>query len=234
MKLKNTPSHKNKPIIIAALLLFTLKGYSCISCNKEIQHAINESIYTNIFILFSSFIVLTLIILFLIYFASKSYKNNAHDKKESMPLLSSAVILGIGTGGFIDGIVLHQILQWHSMFSNKFPPDNLVYKSMNMFWDGIFHLFTLLTTLVGCYLLWKLLGKININVSGHLLSGGMIIGWGVFNLVEGGINHQILKLHNVREISPNPDLWNYGFLIFSCLLLAIGWLLICKGQRKNN
>ena len=28
-----------------------------------------------------------------------------------------AFLLGIGLGGFIDGIVLHQILQWHHMLT---------------------------------------------------------------------------------------------------------------------
>ncbi|HEV2921254.1 MAG TPA: DUF2243 domain-containing protein [Actinomycetota bacterium] len=32
------------------------------------------------------------------------------------PLLPS-LLLGIGFGGFIDGIVLHQILPWHHMLS---------------------------------------------------------------------------------------------------------------------
>jgi uncharacterized membrane protein len=28
------------------------------------------------------------------------------------------LLLGIGLGGFFDGIVLHQILQWHHMLSD--------------------------------------------------------------------------------------------------------------------
>ena len=28
-----------------------------------------------------------------------------------------AFLMGIGLGGFIDGIVLHQILQWHHMLT---------------------------------------------------------------------------------------------------------------------
>ncbi len=29
-----------------------------------------------------------------------------------------ATILGVGLGGFVDGIVLHQVLQWHHMLSS--------------------------------------------------------------------------------------------------------------------
>ncbi len=29
------------------------------------------------------------------------------------------LLLGIGLGGFVDGIVLHQILQWHHMLTDE-------------------------------------------------------------------------------------------------------------------
>ena len=48
------------------------------------------------------------------------------------PLVSSGILLGTGLGGFVDGIVLHQILQWHKMLSSKLPPNNLVAIKVNM------------------------------------------------------------------------------------------------------
>jgi uncharacterized membrane protein len=221
------------------LILYTSNGYSCINCNKEVQQAISESIYTNIFVMFSAFIALTLTILLLSYLSVKNYntvsgQNTNRNKIVSIPLISASMVLGIGIGGFADGIIFHQILQWHEMLSNKFPPNTLVQKSMNMFWDGIFHLFTLLATIVGIYLLWRLFKKNNINTSGYLLAGGMLAGWGIFNLIEGIINHHILKIHNVRELILNKDLWNYGFLFFGIFLLIIGWLIIQKGKKNKN
>jgi uncharacterized membrane protein len=35
------------------------------------------------------------------------------------------VVLGIRMGGFLDGILLHQILQWHNMLSTVLPPSTL-------------------------------------------------------------------------------------------------------------
>lgn len=35
---------------------------------------------------------------------------NAHDR--SFPA-AAGILFGLGLGGFFDGIVLHQILQWH-------------------------------------------------------------------------------------------------------------------------
>src|SRR5690606_10713396 len=101
-----------------------------------------------------------------------------------------------------------------------------------MFWDGIFHAFTLITCIVGIFLLWKLLQKTNINRSGYLLLGGMTMGWGLFNLVEGIINHHLLNLHNVRELVPNKNVWNYGFLIFGVFLLLVGWFWFKRGEKE--
>ena len=231
-------------LLFIGLMLFTSNGYCCTNCNKELQHAISQSFYTNIFVMFSAFIVLALIIITLIYLSVRNYNLNsnpdfivASEKTTSIPLFAAAMVLGIGIGGFADGIILHQILQWHEMLSNKFPPNTVLQKSLNMFWDGIFHLFTLLSTVVGIYLLWKVLRKSNVNSSGNLLVGGMLAGWGVFNLVEGIINHQILEMHNVREITNNKELWNYGFLLFGILLLLFGWFLVRKTFpifKKNN
>src|SRR5690606_25378146 len=112
-----------------------------------------------------------------------------------VPLTTTSIIIGIGLGGLIDGIVLHQILQWHEMLSNKILATNYVGKSVNMFWDGIFHAFCLLIILLGCVLMWRLLQRNDINTSGKLFSGGLLMGWGIFNIVEGIIDHHLLKLH---------------------------------------
>ena len=48
---------------------------------------------------------------------------------------------------------------------------------------------------------------------GTRLIGGMAMGWGGFNLVEGAINHHVLGLHHVKEHAANPLLWDVGFLM---------------------
>ena len=221
-------------ILNTMLILFYTNGYACISCNKELQSAIKESYYINTFAMFSAFIILTVLVLTLNYLVQK-HLNRAKNNTEyelPAPLIYTAIILGIGLGGFADGIFLHQILQWHEMLSNKIAPDTVLNKSVNMFWDGIFHLFTLMTTTLGIYLLWKTQSNIKIVKSGYILLGGIIFGWGIFNLIEGIINHQILHLHNVREITTNKDLWNYGFLLFGTILVIIGILLLKEGRKK--
>ena len=40
--------------------------------------------------------------------------------------VSAGVLFGLGLGGFFDGIVLHQVLQWHHMLTSAgYPPDSV-------------------------------------------------------------------------------------------------------------
>ena len=71
------------------------------------------------------------------------------------PLIAAGVLMGAGFGGFVDGIFLHQILQWHNMLSSRIPPNDLVAAKVNMTWDGYFHLAVLIMTLIGLAFLWK-------------------------------------------------------------------------------
>jgi uncharacterized membrane protein len=67
--------------------------------------------------------------------------------------ISPGIVSGLGLGGFIDGIALHQIAQWHNMGSAKLPPITMEAMQQNMAWDGWFHMATLMLTIIGVYLL---------------------------------------------------------------------------------
>lgn len=102
-----------------------------------------------------------------------------------------------------------------------------------MFWDGIFHFFCLTVVIIGLSMLVKLFFRTDVIISWKTFIGGLFLGWGIFNIVEGVVNHQILKLHNVREISVDIDLWNYGFLGISVILLITAWILIRQGIPEH-
>ena len=57
------------------------------------------------------------------------------------------------------------------------------------------------------------------------LIGGALVGWGLFNVVEGIVDHHLLNLHHVR---PGPDQLAYdiGFLAWGAVMLVTGVLLI--------
>src|SRR3978361_980724 len=110
------------------------------------------------------------------------------------PLIAAGTLLGIGLCGFVDGILFHQILQLHSMLSAKLPQDVLVNVKTSMVWDGLFHALTWAATAIGLALLWHA-GKIrDCPWSGQTLWGALVLGWGIFNAVEGTIDHQILGI----------------------------------------
>jgi len=159
----------------------------------------------------------------------------AENRANRRPLIAAGMMLGIGMGGFVDGIVAHQLLQTHNMLSAKFPTRGLDAESLlvnleiNMFWDGLFHALTWIVTAVGIAMLWTAARRPDVPHSTMTLAGGMALGWGLFNLVEGVIDHHILHLHHVVE-TPNHLPWDLAFLGSVLVLSLIGWALIWAGR----
>jgi uncharacterized membrane protein len=150
------------------------------------------------------------------------------------PLIAAGVLMGAGLGGFADGILLHQILQWHNMLSAQMPPNDLVSAKINMAWDGYFHLAVWILTLIGLGILWGAGSRRDVPWSGKTFVGSLILGWGLFNLIEGIIDHQLLGIHHVYEYTDNKLPWDLAFLgIGGIGLLLIGWLLIRSGRADS-
>jgi uncharacterized membrane protein len=57
----------------------------------------------------------------------------------------------------------------------------------------------------------------------------VLAGWGIFNVVEGLIDHQLLGVHHVRDDLGAPLSWDLAFLAFGVLLIAGGWALHRRG-----
>ena len=150
------------------------------------------------------------------------------------PLISAGVFLGVGLGGFVDGIVLHQILQVHNMLSARIPPDTLVAAKVNMTWDGYFHAAVWLMTAVGLFLLFRAGQRLDVPWSGRILLGSMLAGWGLFNLVEGIIDHHVLGLHHVIESTSNKLPYDLAFLASGVALVLAGGVLIRAGGRDST
>jgi uncharacterized membrane protein len=146
------------------------------------------------------------------------------------PIVAAGLLLGVGLGGFADGITLHQILQWHNMLSSRLPPVSLVDMKINMVWDGLFHALTWVTTLAGVIVLFRAGRRADVPWSGRVLAGGMLAGWGLFNFVEGIIDHHVLQLHHVRP-GANQLAWDLAFLASGVVFIAIGAALVRSERR---
>jgi len=116
-------------------------------------------------------------------------------RERSKPFVKSNVVLGVGLGGFIDGIVIHQVLQWHHMLSAYPDPSVANDIRLNVTADGLFHVGTSLFTISGVVMLWRERRDAPVAPSGQTIFGSVIPGWGLFNLVEGLVDHQLLVLN---------------------------------------
>ena len=99
-----------------------------------------------------------------------------------------------------------------------------------LFADGFFHVGTWLLVLAGSITMlaaWRQ-GRLAPGWSYHF--GLVLAGWGIFNVVEGIIDRQLLGVHHVRDDLGGPVSWDIGFLIFGLLLMAGGWALHTHGQ----
>ena len=148
-----------------------------------------------------------------------------------MPSKTAGLLYGLGFGGFVDGIVLHQILQWHHMVSDVkgFPTDTVAGLDANTLADGFFHVATWLFVLAGSIAAVKAWREGRTAPSWSFHFGLILTGWGIFNLVEGIVDHQILGVHHVRDDLGSPLSWDIGFLVFGAVLVIGGWMMHKRG-----
>lgn len=145
-------------------------------------------------------------------------------RERAKPLVQAGIVLGLGLGGFFDGIVIHQILQLHHMVSARAPPTDLAGMEVNVLADGLFHAGTYLFTIAGIVLLYRAWRRPTVPVTGRALLGAALMGFGIFNLVEGIVDHHLLELHHVWPAGPRPTiLWDLLFLLSGVLLLTSGY-----------
>lgn len=158
---------------------------------------------------------------------------NVIPREHTRPLVLAGTVLGIGMGGFVDGILFHQILQLHNMLSNWVPRNSLTNEQINMTWDGLFHAFTWFAVAIGLALLWRAVKRPGTLLSGKALWGAILLGSGLFNLVEGTIDHEILQVHHVYQ-NGNHLLWDMVFLASGPILILAGWRLIRTGFLQGS
>jgi len=143
------------------------------------------------------------------------------------------VLIGVGVGGIVDGVVLHQILQWHHLLTSTgdHPATTVAGLETNTLADGMFHLAALIVLLVAVSMLWRRI-RDGARATSRSLVGTAIAGWGAFNLGEGLVNHHFLGIHHVRE-GPDAFVYDVGFLAVSAVLVATG-LAIARSELAGR
>ncbi|WP_245462281.1 DUF2243 domain-containing protein [Mesorhizobium sp. M7A.F.Ca.CA.001.11.2.1] len=122
------------------------------------------------------------------------------------------LLLGFALGGFFDGIVLHQILQWHHLLSGLADPagSDLRFQIMA---DGLFHLFMYVFAVAGTVLLVAARAAGRRAVTTTEILRLAFIGFGVWHLVDAIVFHWLLGLHRIKMNSDMPLAWDIWWLV---------------------
>lgn len=130
--------------------------------------------------------------------------------------------LGFGLSGFFDGIILHQILQWHHLLS-AIQTGMLGNLRGQIIADGIFHGLMYVVTAIGLWLLFKSREELSYGQANRALMAHLLIGFGVWHILDAVFSHWITGIHRIRMGVDNPltyDLW--WLAIMGLIPLAIG------------
>lgn len=153
-----------------------------------------------------------------------------HDSHPAPPTHRSATLrwsgyaLGFALGGFFDGILLHQILQWHHLLSNVEQVRQDI--RVLILADGLFHALMYVVAAVGLWLLFRARRTFSEPGADRRLLADALLGFGIWHVLDSLLSHWILGIHRVRMDVHNPLFWDLlWFALFGALPLAIGWLM---------
>ena len=141
------------------------------------------------------------------------------------PLIIAGILLGLGQAGFFDGIVFHQLLQWHHMFTNVESSNTVSGLELNTLGDGLFHLVDWLFTLSGLVVLWLTIKRNDVDLSTSVFIGAFCIGAGMFNITEGILSHHVLQIHHVKP-GAHQLAWDLSFIGAGIVSAIIGGIIL--------
>jgi uncharacterized membrane protein len=143
-------------------------------------------------------------------------------------------IIGFALGGFFDGILLHQVLQWHHLFS-LVPGEIWRDIRMQILMDGWFHVLHYLIALVGLWLLWRGRAEFSGAGSDFRLLGAVLLGFSLWQFVDVVLFHWVLMIHRIRVGVPNPLAYDLGWLAaFGVTTLLAGLWLRRRGMSGGG
>jgi uncharacterized membrane protein len=141
----------------------------------------------------------------------------------TQPPRGAALLLGFALGGFFDGILLHQVLEWHHLLSRV---DGVRDLRTQILADGLFHVLMWVLAAAALLRLRKAWGTLQAAGSGSVLTRFALYGFALWQAVDVVVFHWIAGIHNVRVDVPNPLAWDVGWLVVFGVppLLLARWL----------
>lgn len=127
--------------------------------------------------------------------------------------------LGFALGGFFDGILLHQILQWHHLLSLV---EGIGGLRAQVLWDGAFHAAMYVVAAVGLWGLWRAY-RSGRPVARERLGAALLAGFGAWHVIDAVFSHWLFGIHRVRLDVASPLAWDIGWLVvFGLVPIALG------------
>ena len=150
-------------------------------------------------------------------------------------VITAAAVTGVGLSGFFDGVLLHQVLQWHHLLS-LVPGETWRSIENQILADGLFHVMMYGVTAIGLLLLWRARQDLSKDGAGaRHVGGGFLLGFGIWNIIDVGFFHWILGIHRIRVDVPEPLIYDVGWLALLGLVpLFVAWLLLRSGQGGHD
>lgn len=138
-------------------------------------------------------------------------------------LLWGGFWLGFALSGFFDGILLHQVLQWHHLLSGVAPSETPQDLRFQILADGLFHVSHYLFALLGLWLIWTRRAAFAVPGVERRFTGWALIGFGSWHVLDAVLSHWLLQIHRIRMDSAYPLFWDLAWLIpFGLAVLALG------------
>lgn len=137
----------------------------------------------------------------------------------------AAVLLGVALGGFFDGILLHQILQWHHLLGDV-EAAAVQDLRVQLLADGLFHLLMYLFAAVALWRLWRHRAALGAPGAAARLGGSVLLGFGLWHVLDAVLSHWLTGIHRIRGDAADPLFWDLLWLaVFGLVPLALGlWL----------
>jgi uncharacterized membrane protein len=148
-------------------------------------------------------------------------------------LRTPGFLLGFALGGFLDGILFHQVLQWHHLLSNV-DAAGVQDPRVQIMADGLFHVLMYLLAAAGLALLWRRRVDFGAPAGGQATWVWLVAGFGAWQLVDVVVFHWVLRIHHVRMDSPHPVLWDAGLAAVGAAIVLLAWRLARKPPRGGG
>lgn len=128
-------------------------------------------------------------------------------------------LAGLGLAGLFDGVLLHRLLQWHHVLTDRMPA---IGPRAHLRWDGLFDALMMMALAAALCGLQRRRDALQ-RLPGRALAGSALAGFGLWHIIDAVMLHWVLGLHRIRPLAQSPLAWDLGWLLaFGLLPLIIG------------